>query len=124
MERVDHSPMHYVFFRRKDTASYCDPRVTGGNFALFQPVIPDIPAFSKRKLELLLQRSVNLYRKQLSRTVDLAMMKVDIMERTPSKPASTVYPWMDTEHVTGHLRKCFKFVYDKVKLLNGRVDGM
>ncbi|KAI4701048.1 hypothetical protein J4E89_010884 [Alternaria sp. Ai002NY15] len=46
------------------------------------------------------------------------------MERTPSKPASTVYPWMDTEHVTGHLRKCFKFVYDKVKLLNGRVDGM
>ncbi|KAI4933340.1 uncharacterized protein J4E92_003006 [Alternaria infectoria] len=31
---------------------------------------------------------------------------------------------MDTEHVTGHLRKCFKFVYDKVKLLNGRVDGM
>ncbi|KAI4666224.1 uncharacterized protein J4E79_002261 [Alternaria viburni] len=46
------------------------------------------------------------------------------MEQARSKPASTVYPWMDTEHVTGHLRKCFKFVYDKVKLLNGRVDGM
>ncbi|KAI4646391.1 uncharacterized protein J4E78_009313 [Alternaria triticimaculans] len=46
------------------------------------------------------------------------------MEQSRSKPASTVYPWMDTEHVTGHLRKCFKFVYDKVKLLNGRVDGM
>ena len=78
VERVDHGPMHYVFFR-KDTASYCDPRVTGENFASFQSVVPDIPAFSKRKLELLLQRSANPYRKQLSRTVDLAMMKVDIM---------------------------------------------
>ena len=123
VERVDHGLAHYVFFR-KDTASYCDPRVTGGIFAFFQPVIPVIPAFSKRKLEILLRRSVNLYRKQLSRTVDLAMMKVDIMEQTRNKPASTVYPWMDTEHVTGHLRKCFKFVYDKVKLLNGRVDSM
>ncbi|KAI4940754.1 hypothetical protein J4E86_010726 [Alternaria arbusti] len=31
---------------------------------------------------------------------------------------------MDTENVTAHLRKCFKSVYDKVKLVNGRVDGM
>jgi len=123
VERVDHGPMYYVFFR-KDTASYCDPLVTGEICAIFQPVISDISAFSRRKFELLLQRSVNLHRKQLSRTVDLAMMKVDIMEQTRNKPASTVYPWMDTEHVTGHLRKCFKFVYDKVKLLNGRVDGM
>jgi len=52
------------------------------------------------------------------------MMKVDIMEQTRTKPASTVYPWMDTENVTAHLRKCFKSVYDKVKLVNGRVDGM
>jgi len=56
--------------------------------------------------------------------MDLAMMKVDIMEQTPSKPASTVKPWMDTENVTGVLRKSFNFVYDKLKLLNGRVDGM
>jgi len=122
VERVDHGPMYYVLFR-KNAASNCDPPVTRGTFAIFQPVIPDIPAFSKRKLEFWLERSVNLYRKQLSRTVDLAM-KVDIMEQTRSKPASTVYPWMDTENVTAHLRKCFKSVYDKVKLVNGQVDGM
>jgi len=115
--------MHYVFFRR-DTASYCDPRVTGENFAFLQPVISDTPAFSKRKLELLLQGSVNLHRKQLSRTVGLAMMKVDIMEQTPSKPASTVRPWMKPDSVSGVLRNSFEYVYGKLKLVNGRVDGM
>jgi len=123
VERVDHGLAHYVFFR-KDTASYCDPRVTGEIFAFFQPVIPVIPAFSKRKLELLLQRSVNTYRKQLSRTVDLARMKVDIMEQTPSKPASTVRPWMKPDSVSGVLRNSFEYVYGKLKLVNGRVDGM
>ncbi|KAI4604595.1 hypothetical protein J4E83_011066 [Alternaria metachromatica] len=44
--------------------------------------------------------------------------------KTPSKPASTGRPWMKPDSVSGVLRNSFEYVYGKLKLVNGRVDGM
>ncbi|KAH6870089.1 hypothetical protein BKA58DRAFT_171184 [Alternaria rosae] len=52
------------------------------------------------------------------------MTKANIMEQTLGKPAPTVYPWINTDNVTGDVKKSFAFVYGRLKFQAGRVDDL
>lgn len=52
------------------------------------------------------------------------MTKANIMEQTLGKPAPTVYPWINTDNVTGDVKKSFAFVYGRLKFQAGLVDDL